>query len=178
MTFWVTSLRAFFAFVLGVAILAIPDKASPIMVNFMGFYWLASGFLNLKDVRAGRIRNPMLGGAAAWVAVATGSAVLAFSVVLGREQSAVILAALGVVIFLTGTVHLAGGFEQTDALPLPVRSGLVIGVVEVILGSILFLAPASRDLAGWSIGAWALVAGMTLAAQALDERARKSRKAL
>ena len=176
MTFWVSSLRAAFAFGLGVAILAVPDKASPLIVNFMGFYWLVAGLLNLKDLRAGKIRRRLMGATASWVGVATGAGVLAFSVILGREQSTLILAMLGVVILLTGVIHLAGGFEQTDALALPVRPGLAIGVIEVILGAILLIAPAAREITGWIAGAWALVASMTLAAQAVDERGRRARK--
>ncbi len=173
MTFWVTMLRAAFAFVLGISILAVPDKASPLITNFMGFYWLAAGVLNLTDLRAGRLRHRLLGGTAGWVAVAVGAAVLVYSLVLGRDVSTVILAALGMVILLTGVIHLAGGFENIDTMGLRVRPGLVIGTIEVVLGAILVTSPASRqEVIAWIVGAWALTAGTTLALQAFYDRAR------
>jgi uncharacterized membrane protein HdeD (DUF308 family) len=174
MTFWVTLLRGVFALVLGVAILAVPEKSSPLLANFMGLYWTTAGILNLTELRAGRLRNRLLGGAAGWIAVAVGAAVLTYSLALGREASTVIVASLGMVILLTGVIHLAGGFEHTDTMGLKLRPGLVIGAIEVVLGALLVASPTYRpDVFAWIIGAWALAAGATLGAQAFHDRTRR-----
>ena len=56
--FWVTLIRAILALVLGMALIAQPDKARPFLVNFMGMFWLAGGLVGLRaDVDDSGVRR-------------------------------------------------------------------------------------------------------------------------
>ena len=46
--FWITLARSVLAVALGLALILQPDKARPILVNFMGVFWLAAGIMNLR----------------------------------------------------------------------------------------------------------------------------------
>ena len=48
MAFWITLVRGMLAITLGVALVFWPDKARPILVNFMGMFWLVSGIVSLR----------------------------------------------------------------------------------------------------------------------------------
>ena len=45
MAFWITLIRGMLAVTLGLALLFWPDKARPMLVNFMGMFWLLSGIV-------------------------------------------------------------------------------------------------------------------------------------
>ena len=66
MAFWITLIRGMLAITLGVALLFWPDKARPILVNFMGMFWLVSGIVSLRwGVHGERARGlSLLAGAA------------------------------------------------------------------------------------------------------------------
>jgi uncharacterized membrane protein HdeD (DUF308 family) len=167
--FWISIARASFAVILGVAILATPGRSPSLITNFAAVFWLVSGVLNLRDIRAGRARRRLLGNIGGWTGIGVGIAVLTYSLVLrGEEGAHLVRIALGVVIFLTGALHLLGSVESLDAIALRVRPGRVLGVIEILLGIILVASPA-REVPGL-LGAWAFAAAFTLAAQAYYTR--------
>jgi hypothetical protein len=56
---------------------------------------------------------------------------------------------------------------------MPVRLGVVIGGIEVLLGAVLILSPSSRpELAFWLVAAWAVTASVTLVAAAFYRRSQ------
>ena len=48
MNFFLPPLRGLLAVTLGVALVFQPDKTRPILANFMGMFWLASGIVSLR----------------------------------------------------------------------------------------------------------------------------------
>jgi len=106
-----------------------------------------------------RRRLPIIAGA---IGVATGAFVL-----LADVGTAFLLSILGIVISLTGIVHLLGGFELGDLSGRRWRPGVPLGILELGLGTTLILTP---DLSGsastWLASAWALLGGVVLVSDA------------
>ena len=48
MPFWITLFRGFSAISLGLVLLFLSDKAPPMLVNFMGIFWLLGGIVSLR----------------------------------------------------------------------------------------------------------------------------------
>ena len=48
MAFWITLVRGLLAIGLGVVLIFQPDKTRPMLVNFMGMFWLVSGIISLR----------------------------------------------------------------------------------------------------------------------------------
>ena len=46
--FWITLARSVLATAVGLALILQPDKARPMLVNFMGVFWLAAGMVSLR----------------------------------------------------------------------------------------------------------------------------------
>jgi uncharacterized membrane protein HdeD (DUF308 family) len=167
--FWIALVRAFMAVSLGLALLVQEEKTRPLLLNFMGIFWLVSGLLVLRAIVAGRPHH-RFGVVAALLGVGAGLAVLLRSE-LDVASDALVVVLLGLVILLTGILHALGGFEEEAGQQLRWRPGLGIGVAEVVLGAILVASPLSegRDFY-WAASIWALCAGMVLIADALRIR--------
>ena len=88
-----------------------------------------------------------------------------------------LLAILGVVIALTGVVHLLGGFELADISGRRWRPGVPLGILELGLGATLILTPGfGGSLSTWLASAWALLGGIVLVSDALSVRRRLMRQ--
>ena len=124
MAFWITLIRGMLAITLGVALVFWPDKARPILVNFMGMFWLVSGIVSLRwGVHGERARGlPLLAGAAG---VLAGIGMLSRRFTQGMVGEDVLLSVVGLIILLTGLMHIFGGFrtgpEETRTYG-PIRS--------------------------------------------------------
>ena len=46
--FWITLARSIIALILGLALILQPDKARPMLVNFIGIFWLVAGVMSLR----------------------------------------------------------------------------------------------------------------------------------
>jgi uncharacterized membrane protein HdeD (DUF308 family) len=46
--FWITLARSVLALALGLALILHPDKTRPMLVNFIGMFWLAAGTMSLR----------------------------------------------------------------------------------------------------------------------------------
>ncbi len=69
--FWVTIVRGILATLLGLALLVQPDRARPLLVNFMGMFWLASGIMSVRWGASGQPTRqiwPILAGIAGIIA--------------------------------------------------------------------------------------------------------------
>jgi uncharacterized membrane protein HdeD (DUF308 family) len=94
-------------------------------------------------------------------------------VLLVNGETTFLLAILGVVIVLTGVVHLLGGFELADASGRRWRPGVPLGILEIGLGATLVLTSGqSGSLSTWLASAWALLGGVVLLSDALLIRRR------
>ena len=110
MAFWITLVRGMLAITLGVALVFWPDKARPILVNFMGMFWLVSGIVSLRwGVHGERAKGlPLLAGAAG---VLAGMGMLSRRFTQGMVGEDVLLSVVGLIILLTGLMHMVGGFR-------------------------------------------------------------------
>jgi uncharacterized membrane protein HdeD (DUF308 family) len=149
--------RGFFALALGVAILFWPDKARPVLGNFIGGFIMASGVMTLRwwKTEASSRTLPLVAGILGILA----GLVVATRVLLGRYTTAPVLGTvLGGVALVVGLIHLTGGFRTPgeDERKRSLES-IVLGVYEVILGVLLLLHPAQRGpefhlvLSGWAL---------------------------
>lgn len=169
-----TSLRALLAFGIGIALLLSPNRGEEAVAGFMGAYFLVSGLFSLAWARRGPVLQ-RLAFVSGCVGVITGASVMVYAFAGGqippRDQ---VLMGLGLVIGLTGVLHLVGGFmvgERIDRWP---AGHLLLGLLEVVLGAILLFAPVRRELIDAAATIWAFTAGSVLAFDAMRAHRRWS----
>ena len=176
--FWVTLIRGILATILGVALIFQPDKTRPILVNFMGMFWLVSGIMSLRWGASGqRARRRSL--AAGVIGILGGLLVLTRGIARGFLEEKVVIYIFGVVIVLTGLIHAAGGFRVgEEAERHRSWTSLLLGTFEIILGILLLLSPTDPG-PGVFIAAsiWAFVGAAMLIGDALRQRALHRRQA-
>jgi len=176
--FWITLLRGILAVSLGTALLIQPDQPLPMLGNFMGMYWLAAGIISLRWGASGeRARGfPVLAGI---IGVLAGLGMLSRTLAPTVVPEAAFFSVLGLVILLTGLLHIFGGFKKSpDQAREWSWTGFLLGLFEVILGLMLVVGPLTRDI--WvylAASIWALIGGAILITDALRLR-RLSRQAI
>ena len=169
--FWITLVRGILAISLGTALLIQPDKPLPMLGNFMGMYWLAAGIMSLRWGASGeRARGfPVLAGV---IGVLAGLGMLSRSLAPSYVAEEVFFSVLGLVILLTGLLHIFGGFKKSpDQAREWSWTSFLLGLFEVILGLMLVVGPLTRDI--WvylAAGVWALIGGAILITDALRLR--------
>jgi uncharacterized membrane protein HdeD (DUF308 family) len=170
----VTAVRAALAFGIGAVLLLTPDQGTAAIAGFMGVYWLVSGLFSLAWARRGPFlrRMALVSGV---VGVAAGTLVLAQRLgVVEILPPDLVLPAVGLVIGLTGVLHLMGGFligERIDRWP---AGHLLLGLVELALAGVLLLAQARPGLMEAMAILWAFMSGSILAFDALRAHRRWS----
>ena len=145
------------------------------LANFMGGYWLAAGIISLRWSADGRRAKglPLLAGIVG---------VLAGLVMLGRLVAQqwlpleTLMAVVGLVVILTGLIHIFGGFRQGEELERAWSwSSFLLGIFEVVLGLLMIFAspggPGTLVFLAASI--WAFIGGAVLIGDAL--RLRRNR---
>ena len=171
--FWITLARSVLALALGLALILHPDKTRPILVNFIGVFWLAGGIMSLRWGASGERarRTSIVVGIAGIVA---GALILGRFLLLQLVGEAPIVLLLGTVVVLTGLVHVFEGF-QTGPGHQRQRSwtSTLLGAFEIVLGLVVLLW---RDDFGPIFYAlviiWAFMAALVLLRQALRQRSR------
>jgi uncharacterized membrane protein HdeD (DUF308 family) len=165
---WITVGRGVMAIVLGLGLALHNDRAPAALLNFMGIYWILNGLVTFQwglAAEGTRRRLPLAAGA---IGTVTGVVVL-----LANVGTTFLLAILGVVIALTGIVHLLGGFELAHMSGRRWRPGVPLGILEVGLGATLILTAGQSDsLSTWLASAWAILGGAVLVSDALLVRRR------
>ena len=183
MAFWITLVRGLLAIALGVSLLFWPDKARPMLVNFMGMYWLVSGIVSLRwGVHGERARGlSLLAGA---IGVLAGVGMLSRRFTTGMIGEDVLLSVVGLIILLTGLMHIFGGFRtgpQETRTYGQIRSrvsprawswtAFFLGLFEVVLGVILIVEPLGRGpVIYFAASVWALLGGAILISDAVRLR--------
>ena len=102
--FWITLARSVLALALGLALILHPDKTRPIVVNFIGVFWLAAGIMSLRWSTSGeraRRTSVMVG----LVGIVAGVLILGRYLLSQLVGEAPIVLLLGSVVVLTGMVH-------------------------------------------------------------------------
>jgi len=176
--FWVTFVRGLLATLLGLALVFQPDKARPVLVNFMGMFWLASGIMSVRwGARGQETKRP-------WPIIAGVAGIIAGLLAITRRLTAgvlsemLILNLLGAVMVLTGIIHISGGFRIGRQERHRTWASVLLGIFEIILGGLALLAQSLEfgPAFYWSLTIWALAGGFLLFADALAIR-RRARQA-
>jgi uncharacterized membrane protein HdeD (DUF308 family) len=169
--FAITLVRGILAVSLGAALLFWPDKALPMLGNFMGMFWLASGIISLRWGASGERprRIAMLAGV---IGVLAGLAALTRRLTSTWVQEDIIFSLLGVVVLLTGLLHIFGGFRVGEGTHRNWSlTAFLLGIFEVVLGVMLIIEPYGRsDFFYLTILIWALVGGFILIMDAVRLR--------
>jgi uncharacterized membrane protein HdeD (DUF308 family) len=181
MAFWITLIRGMLAIALGVTLLFQPDKARSMMVSFMGMFWLVSGIVSLRwGVHGERARGlSLLAGAAG---VLAGIGMLSRRFTQGIVGEDVLLSVIGLIILLTGLMHIFGGFrtgpEETSLLSQSRRwswTAFLLGLFEMVLGVMLVIEPMGRGpVIYFAASVWALIGGAILIGDAARKRRQKA----
>jgi uncharacterized membrane protein HdeD (DUF308 family) len=175
--YWVTLVRGLFAIVLGLGLVVQPDRVRPLLLSFMGAYWVAMGLvsirLGLAAIAPGR-RLPVLAGT---LGVVAGAAVLLRDLLGGQLARDAVTFTLGLVILLTGLLHVLGMFRVERELLGRLRwMSRALGALEVGLGAALIVAPfAYGALVYWMVTVWAILGGLVLLIDAVRLRREPSR---
>lgn len=180
MAFWISLIRGCLAIALAVALLVQPDKARPFLVNFMGMFWLIGGIVSLRwGVHGERARGlSLLAGA---TGVLAGLGMLSRRFTTGMVSEDVLISVLGLIILLTGVLHIVGGFrtgpDVTHLLSAKRKwswTGFLLGIFEIVLGLMLVIAPLERGpVIYYAAALWALVGGAILIGDAVRLRRRR-----
>ena|GEM_PF-881211 len=177
MKFVITLIRGLLAVTLGVALIFQPDKARPFLVSFMGMFWLVSGIISLRwGVHGERAKGLSL--LAGVVGVVAGLGMLSRRLASGYVGEDVVISMIGLIILLTGLMHMIGGFragpEETHLFSQNRRwswTAFTLGLFEMALGIILVIEPLGRGRLIYTVASiWALVGGAILIGDALRLR--------
>ncbi len=169
--FWITLFRGLLAITLGVVLVFYPDKTRWFLGNFMGMFWLASGFISLRWSATGE-------RARGWALVAGIVGMLAGIGMLGRGVAGrfvaedIVISVVGLIILLTGLLHMSGGFKQDgQAIRRWSWTSFLLGVFEAVLGLILMIEPLERGPITYTAATiWALLGGLILIGDAMRVR--------
>jgi uncharacterized membrane protein HdeD (DUF308 family) len=173
MSYWIALIRGVLAISLGVALLLQPDKTRPMLANFMGMYWMMGGVVSMRlEARYRRRRLlPVLVGV---VGILAGLSVLLRKFMLARLPEEIFFITFGLVILLTGLLHVFEGFRyRTEPGELDREwswTSFFIGVFEVVLGLAMILTGFPGGFVYLAASLWALLAGLLLIGEALRIR--------
>ncbi len=168
---WITLIRGIAALLLGMALLVAPVRGRPMMAQYMGMYWLASGVLSVVwGMRAAR--RPGVWLVAGVVGVLGGLAIVSRSLFSSLVAPASMVNLFAVVAISTGVLHLLGGYQiQRDHGHKWSWGSFFLGVVQIMLGVLILLSPEEvpREVLYVAM-IWALVGGIGLLLDALRLR--------
>jgi uncharacterized membrane protein HdeD (DUF308 family) len=137
--FWITLARSVLAVTLGLALILQPEKTRPILVNFMGMFWLMAGIMSLRWATNGE-RAQRASVVAGIVGIVAGALVLARFFILDTLGQPVLYVILGILIALIGLVHVFEGVRTgPDRLRRRSWTGMLLGAFEISLGLVLLL---------------------------------------
>ena len=159
---WVMFFRGLFAVTLGVSLLIRPDVVQPFLVNFIGAFWISGGLLSVRwGIQADHSKHLTL--LVALLGIMAGVSVMGRKVAAHWMNPDYIVELLGTVALLTGILHVSGQLTVRHAIESHVsRTGLVLGIVEIMLGLILLLRLELNPLASFILVGWALLGGFAL----------------
>jgi uncharacterized membrane protein HdeD (DUF308 family) len=176
--FWITLARALLAIFLGLALVIQPEKTRPMLVNFMGMFWLASGIMSLRWGIAGERPRP-IALVAGVVGVLAGLLTLARNLIRGALSEILIISLFGGIMVLTGIAHAVGGFRTGEGADRQWSwTSFLLGIFEIVLGVLLLISPLDiLPLVYWSASIWAFIGAFILFGDALRQRAQVRRGA-
>jgi len=176
--FWITMFRAALAIVLGAVLIFQPEKTRPLLINFMGMFWLAGGLASLRMGASGR-RGRRLAIFVGVIGVLAGLVTVARHQMTGFFDESVVIYLLGAVIFLTGVSHIIIGVLEGKGFRLRLWTNLIGGIFEVVLGAMVLISPFSYGpVVYFAIIVWAFLGGFVLFMQAWRSRKQDHQEAI
>ena len=169
--YWITLARSVLATVLGLALILQPDKARPMLVNFIGVFWLAAGIMSLRWGANGE-RARRLTVVVGVVGIVAGLMILGRFLLIQIVGEASMVLLLGGVIVLTGLVHVFDGFRTGSGRQRSWTSTL-LGAFEIVLGlAVLVWRDDFGPVFYAIVTIWAFLAAFVLLREALRQRSR------
>lgn len=177
--FLVTLFRGIMAIALGIILIFDPDRSRVMLVNLMGFFWLTSGIALIRRPDTVRIlgkRTAMIVGV---VGILTGLLVVTRGVSRQWVPEIVVAEILGVVILLTGVLHMFGQFRVGRILRGRHETlNFILGLFEFVFGLMLVLSPLDHGPLTYLVATiWALTFGFLIIGDALVQRFKKAPEA-
>lgn len=165
--------RGVLALLLGVAMVAQPEKTSDNLATYMGAFWALTGVVSIRSALAGQrtLGVPLVSGCAGIVA---GLVVFFHERLDNVVAQSVLVWLLAMVILLTGLAHILAGFSTGDELERQrSRSSVLLGMMEIALGLLFLVGSLDNSRAAyWAAGIWALTGGVILIGDAVLLRRR------
>ncbi|HTP10458.1 MAG TPA: DUF308 domain-containing protein [Anaerolineae bacterium] len=169
---WVTLARSVLALTLGLGLILEPDKTRPMLINFIGMFWLMGGLMSLRWSVSGE-RARRISVVVGVVGIVAGALILGRFLLAQLLGESPIILLLGAIITLTGVVHVFEGFRTgTDRQRRRSWVSTLLGIFEIVLGVTVLLW---RDDFGSFFYAlvtiWAFMAALILLREGLRQRA-------
>jgi len=173
--FWIAILRGLLAIILGILLIFNPEKSQFFLFNMMGLFWLANGIILLRHAHPvfGRQEDRVLGKRMSLIlgVVAILAGLLVISRIFTRQvlPEGLVIQVLGVVILLTGILHLLGEYRIGRYIKQKrTTAQKFLAVFEILLGGLLIYSPLDRSpIVYWIATAWALIGGGLIIADAI-----------
>ena len=172
MAFWITLARSVLATALGLALILQPEKTRPMLINFMGMFWLAAGLMSLRWGASGeRARRASV--VAGIVGITAGVLVLARFLLINVVGESVVAVILGALIVLIGLVHVFEGFRTgVDRQRQRSWTSTLLGIFEIGLGAVVLTWRDEFGPVFYLIATvWAFLGAFVLLREALQKRA-------
>lgn len=169
--FWVTLARAILATTLGVALVLLPDKTRPMLINFMGIFWLVAGLMSVRWGASGERARPASIGVGV-VGIVVGALVLGRFLLAEIAGQEVIVLLMGAIVVLMGLVHIFEGIRTCSGHERH-RSwtSALLGIFEIMLGiTVLVWRDDFGPLFYAIVAAWAFISAIALLRDALRRR--------
>lgn len=164
--------RGILAIFFGLALILNPYKSRPMLVNFMGMYWLLSGIISLRwgtAVRPFR-RLALIAGT---IGVLAGLVTLARLVIVGYLGEMFLLDLLGGIMAITGLFHVFGGFRTEDLSRIVTWGSISLGIFEIVLGILLVISTMEFGSGIYIVvNLWAFAGGFLILVDAWHIRAK------
>jgi len=167
--FWITIVRAVLVIALGLILIFSPEKSRATLFNFMGMFWLFSGIAILRQELHSKGSRLLL--AAGVIGVLTGLLVVTRAFTLHYMAEYLVAPMLGVVILLTGILHIGVGIQVgKQASRGRTTLSVMLGLFEIVLGGLLiFSGGILSPFIYWTSTIWALLGGTFLFLDAIRQ---------
>lgn len=170
---WVTLARSVFAFTLGLALILHPDKTRPMLINFVGMFWLMGGVMSLRWGVAGE-RARRMSVVVGVVGIVAGVMILSRQLLAQWVGDDLLALVLGAIIILTGAVHVFEGFRAgPDRHRQRSWISTLLGMFEIVLGVTVLLWRNDFGVFFYAlVTIWAFLAALVLFREGLRQRAQ------
>jgi uncharacterized membrane protein HdeD (DUF308 family) len=171
----ITLARSVLALALGLALILQPEKSRPFLVNFMGMFWFMAGLVSLRWGASGE-RAQRWSVVVGIVGMVTGALVLGRFLLIQLVGEAPMVLLLGIVVVLTGLVHVFEGF-RTGPAQRRQRSwtSTFLGAFEIVLGLVILVWRDDFGPVFYTVATiWAFVGALVLLREALRQRSHAS----